>query len=96
MFRFGFFDLIQAWHDLERRLRRGSELETWHDSSVGLTAARSHRQKQIDKQRLKLHVDRLCAVRVSTVKNKKRGCMHVLMLVFMFAFMFVFVCLHVE
>ena len=43
-----------------------------YDSSVGLTAARSHHQKKSDKQRLELHVDHLCAVRVSTVKKTKK------------------------
>ena len=37
------------------------------DSSVGLTAARSHQQKQSGKQWLELHVDRLCMHRVSTL-----------------------------
>ena len=43
-----------------------------HDSSVGLTAARSHRQKQSDKQWLELHVDHLCIHRVISAKKKKK------------------------
>ena len=58
----GFFDLIQAWHD-----SNNGRLEIRHDSSVGLTVARSHHQKQSDKRCLELHVDDLCMDRVSSV-----------------------------
>ena len=67
----GFFDLIQAWHDSNNGwLRRESGLEIRHDSSVGLTVARSHHQKQSDKQLLKLHVDHLCMHRVISFQKK--------------------------
>ena len=69
MFRFGFSDWIQAGHG--SNAGRKCALDTGHDSSFGLTAARSHCQKQSDEQWLELHVDHLCMHRVSSVNNKK-------------------------
>ena len=67
----GVSDLIQAWHDSNNGwMGRESGLEIRHDASVGLTVARSHHQKQSDKQLLKLHVDHLCMHRVSSFQKK--------------------------
>ena len=58
---------------IRKRFGWECDLETWHDSSVVLTAARSHRQKQSDtcsKQWLELHVQCAECAKSSAVKKK--------------------------